>query len=133
MSDITSYSHGISAESEFGYSQAIQVGETIYVSGQVSVDGDGNFVGANDIDVQLRTVWANIDKVLDHFGVTRNQVVQDNVYVVDLAENVAAVSASHLAYFGDHRPTSTTVGVSAFFFPGQLVEISVIVRTDLPA
>ncbi|MEV0331052.1 hypothetical protein AB0H63_32070 [Micromonospora echinospora] len=64
---------------------------------------------------------------------TRNQVALDTVFVVDLHENAAAIAASHLAYFGDHRPTSTTVGAAALFFPGQLVEINVIVDTRLPA
>ena len=48
-------------------------------------------------------------------------------------QNAAAVAAAHLAYFGDHRPTSTTVGVNALFFPGQLLEINFIVDTRLPA
>jgi 2-iminobutanoate/2-iminopropanoate deaminase len=127
------YSHNVSGEREFGFAQAIKVGETIYVSGQLSHDDAGNFVGPNDFDVQVKQSFANLDRVLAHFGVTRKQVVQDTVFVVNLREHYKAVAAAHLAYFGDHRPTSTTVGAESLFFPGQLIEINVIIRTDLAA
>lgn len=131
MTDVSAYSHDVPGERAFGFAQAIKAGETIYVSGQLSHDNEGDFVGANDLQAQVRQTFANLDKVLGHFGVTRNQVVQDTVFVVNLREHNDAVAAAHLAYFGGHRPTSTTVGAEALFFPGQLVEINVIVRTDL--
>ncbi len=133
MTSVHSYSHNVSGEREFGFAQATKVGETIYVSGQLSHDDEGNFVGANDFDAQVKQTFANLDKVLDHFGVTRNQIVQDTVFVVNLREHNNAVAAAHLKYFGEHRPTSTTVGAEALFFPGQLIEINVIIRTDLDA
>lgn len=133
MSTIDSYSHDVSGEKEFGFAQAIKAGDTIYISGQLSHDEEGNFLHADDLQGQFGQVWANLDKVLAHYGVTRNQIVQDGVFVVNLQENAAAVAAAHLAYFGDHRPTSTTVGVEALFFPGQLLEINVLVNTQLPA
>lgn len=133
MASVQSYSHNVPGEREFGFAQAIKVGETIYVSGQLSHDDKGNFVGPNDFDAQIKQTFANLDKVLAHFGVTRNQVVQDTVFVVNLRKYNSAVAAAHLEYFGDHRPTSTTVGAEALFFPGQLIEINVTIRTDLPA
>ena len=133
MASVQSYSHNVSGEREFGFAQAIKVGETIYVSGQLSHDDQGNFVGPNDFDAQIKQTFANLDKVLAYFGVTRNQVVQDTVFVVNLRKYNNAVAAAHLKYFGDHRPTSTTVGAEALFFPGQLIEINVTIRTDLPA
>ena len=133
MASVHSYSHNVSGEREFGFAQAIKVSETIYVSGQLSHDDEGNFVGPNDFDAQIKQTFANLDKVLDHFGVTRNQVVQDTVFVVNLRQYNNAVATAHLEYFGNHRPTSTTVGAEALFFPGQLIEINVTIRTDLPA
>ncbi len=133
MTTIDTYSHDVSGEKEFGFAQAIKAGDTIYISGQLSHDITGTFLHAGDFNAQIDQVWANLDTVLDHYGVTRNQVVLDTVFVVDLHTHAAAVAASHLAYFGDHRPTSTTVGAAALFFPGQLVEINIIVNTQLPA
>lgn len=132
MSKIDTFSHNVTGEKDFGFSQAIKVGDTIYVSGQLSHDEKGNFLHAGDFDAQIKQVWINLDKVLAHYGVTRNQVVQDTVFVVDLPKYNMAVAASHLAYFGSHRPTSTTVGAAALFFPGQLIEINVTVNTQLP-
>lgn len=133
MTSINSYSHNVSGEKDFGFAQAIKAGDTIYISGQLSHDADGEFIGANDFDTQINQIWANLQKVLDHFGITRNHIVQDSVFVVDLPQHAASVAGAHLAYFGDHRPTSTTVGVQSLFFPGQLVEISFVARTEIDA
>jgi 2-iminobutanoate/2-iminopropanoate deaminase len=60
-------------------------------------------------------------------------ILDDAEHQVNLREHNMAVAAAHLEYFGRHRPTSTTVGAEALFFPGQLIEINVIIRTDLDA
>ncbi|MGA7149549.1 MAG: RidA family protein [Microbacterium sp.] len=133
MNTIDTFSHDVSGEKEFGFAQGIKVGDTIYISGQLSHDENGDFLHADDLHAQFQQVWANLDKVLAHYGVTRNQIVQDGVFVVNLPENASTVAAAHLAYFGDHRPTSTTVGVAALFFPGQLLEINFVVDSRLPA
>jgi 2-iminobutanoate/2-iminopropanoate deaminase len=49
-------------EDEYGYSQAIKVGDTIYLAGQVSHDGKGNILGEGDMAVQMREAYANIEK-----------------------------------------------------------------------
>ena len=49
-------------EKEYGYSQAVKVGDTIYVSGQVSHDDKGNILGEGDMEVQMRAAYANIGK-----------------------------------------------------------------------
>ena len=133
MTTINSYSHNVSGEREFGFAQAIKVGKTIYVSGQLSHDEEGNFLHPDDFDAQLKQVYANFGKVLDHFNVTRNQVVSETQYVVNLHEHGTAMAAANLTYFGDHRPTSSTVGADSLFFPGQLIEISFVIDTRLPA
>lgn len=71
--------------------------------------------------------------VLDHYGVTRKQVVSQVLYVVDLRQNAAATAEGNLAYFGDHRPAGTVLGVTELTFPGQVIEISFVVDTNLPA
>ncbi|WLW57229.1 RidA family protein [Streptomyces sp. YU58] len=127
------FNHNVSAESDFGYSQAIRSGDLIHVSGQLALDEAGEFVHPDDFAAQLQLTHANIDKVLDHYGVTRDQIVSQTLYVVNLRRNSDATMAGNLAYFGDHRPVSTVVGVSELTFPGQAVEISIVVDTTLPA
>ncbi|WBB60961.1 Rid family hydrolase [Streptomyces sp. WMMC500] len=133
MAAIDAFTHGVAPENEFGYAQAIRSGELIHVAGQVAFDETGEFAYADDCAAQLDLTYVNLDRVLGHYGATRNQIVSQTVYGVHLGQNAAAISAGNLAYFGAHRPVSTVVGVSELAFPGQLVEIAVVVDTRLPA
>ncbi|MFF3373532.1 Rid family hydrolase [Streptomyces sp. NPDC002680] len=122
-----SFSFDIGAEQVFGYSQAVKVGDTIYVAGQLSYDEDGTFLHAGDFEAQAKQSFANLDKVLANFGATRRQIVQDTVFVVNLSQYVDALAAAHVGYFGDHRPATTGLSVGGLVFPGQLFEINVVV------
>ncbi|WP_436740412.1 RidA family protein [Streptomyces sp. BBFR102] len=133
MNTIDAFSHDVPAEGDFGYSQAIRSGGLIHVSGQLSFDEAGEFLHAGDFAAQLKRTYANMDKVLDHYGATRNQVLSQTLYVVDLRQNAAAAAEGNLGYFGDHRPVSTVLGVTELTLPGQVVEISFAVDTELPA
>ncbi|MFD5480073.1 RidA family protein [Streptomyces hawaiiensis] len=133
MTTIDVYDHGIPAESHFGYAQAIRSGDLIHVSGQLSFDEAGGFHPDDDIAAQLEQTYVNLDKVLAHYGATRDQVVSQTLYAVDLVRNAEAVAKGNRAYFGTHRPVSTALGVTELTFPGQLVEISCVIDTKLPA
>lgn len=133
MATIDVFNHDVPAESEFGYSQAIRSGDLVHVSGQLSLDEAGEFLYTDDFVAQLKQTYVNLDKVLAHYGATRNQVVSQVLYVVDLRQNAAATAEGNLAYFGDHRPASTVLGVTELTFPGQVVEISFVIDTKLPA
>ncbi|MGV9313556.1 RidA family protein [Streptomyces sp. NPDC003691] len=133
MTDGHVFHHRIQPERDFGYAQAIRSGEVVHVSGQFSHDETGAFVHPDDFPAQLARTQANMDKVLAHYGATRNQIVSQTVYLVDLRENGAAASEGNRAYFGDHHPVSTVVGITALAFPGQAVEIAFIVDRTLPA
>ena len=67
---------GMSWEKEYGYSQAVKVDNTIYVSGQVSHDDKGNLVGLWNMEVQMRQAYANIEKVLAQYGATMENIVE---------------------------------------------------------
>jgi enamine deaminase RidA (YjgF/YER057c/UK114 family) len=133
MAVIDVFQYGVPAESDFGYAQAVKSGELIHVSGQLSLDEAGEFRHAGDFAAQLTQTHANVDRVLRHYGATRNQVVSQTLYVVDLRQNAAATAEGNRAYFGDHRPAATVLGVTELTFPGQAVEISLLVDTRLPA
>lgn len=125
--------HGMPWEDAFGYSQALRVGDTIYISGQLSHDETGKLTGEDDFAAQMRGSFANVEKLLAGLGASRRQIVEDLVAVVNLRANFNTVVEEHRRYFGDHRPASTTIGVVELALPGQLVEIAVTVRLDLPA
>ncbi|MEV8128827.1 RidA family protein [Streptomyces sp. NPDC085944] len=123
----------VPAEDDFGYSQAIRSGELVHVSGQLAFDEAGEFPDGGDFAAQLRRTHANMDRVLDHYGATRNQIVSQTLYVVDLRQHAAAVARGNLAYFGGHRPAGTVLGVTGLTLPGQVVEIGFVIDLRLPA
>ncbi|GAA3092504.1 RidA family protein [Streptomyces roseofulvus] len=125
------FGFGVPWEALYGYSQAIQVGDTVYVSGQLSHDRHGNFVGTGDFELQVRTALENLDLVLRQFGAQRSQIAETTVLVRNLRENFDTTARLHAEYFGEHRPTSTVMGVLDLALPDQLVEIGALVRLDL--
>ncbi|MEV5886025.1 RidA family protein [Streptomyces sp. NPDC052020] len=133
MATIDAFNHDVPAESDFGYSQAIKSGELIHVSGQLSFNEAGELLHAGDFAAQLKQTYTNMDKILDHYGATRNQIVSQTLYVVNLRQNAASVEEGNLGYFGDHRPVSTVLGITELALPGQVIEISFVIDTKLPA
>jgi enamine deaminase RidA (YjgF/YER057c/UK114 family) len=121
-----SHSFGVPWENGYGFAQAIQVGPTVYISGQLSHDMEANFVGSGDFELQVRTTFTNLDRVLEAYGLQREHVVQTTVYVKDLRQNFEAIGRLHAEYFGEHRPTSTVLGVVDLALPEQLVEIAAV-------
>ena len=61
----------------YGYAQAVKVRDTIYLSGQVSHDEEGNIVGFKDMEAQMRQAYANIQKVLAQYGATMDNIVNE--------------------------------------------------------
>ncbi|MEU0690498.1 RidA family protein [Streptomyces uncialis] len=133
MPTLDVFHHRFPAEDDFGYAQAIRSGALIHVSGQLAFDAAGAFAHADDFPAQLRRTHANLDRVLDHYGATRNQLVSQTLYVVDLRHHATAMADGNRSYFGAHHPASTAVGVTELTFPGQLIEISAVVDLGSPA
>jgi enamine deaminase RidA (YjgF/YER057c/UK114 family) len=113
-------------ERSYGFAQAIQAGPSLYISGQLSHDMEANFVGEGDFELQVRTTFANLDRILESHGAGREQIVQTTVYVKDLRRYFDDVARLHAEYFGEHRPTSTVLGVVELALPQQLVEIAAV-------
>ena len=106
-------------------SQGIQIGDTIYTAGQVSLDSDGNVVGAGDMKAQTRQVMENLKTVLEAAGSSLEDVVKVVVYVTDMSR-MAEVQEVRREYFSNSRPASTGVEITALAFPGLMVEIEAI-------
>ncbi|MEV7546739.1 MULTISPECIES: RidA family protein [unclassified Streptomyces] len=124
------FGFGVPWEESYGYSQGIRAGDTVYISGQVSHDAAGNFVGAGDFELQVRTAFDNLDKVLAHYKVPRSQIISMKIFTKDLRKNFDTAARLHKEYVGNHRTTDTIVGVSDMSVPEQLVEIEAIVQVS---
>ena len=66
------------------FAQGVQVGETLYVSGQIAQGADGKIVGVGDMLAQARQVFANIEGVLTEVGSSFKDVVKITCYVSDM-------------------------------------------------
>jgi enamine deaminase RidA (YjgF/YER057c/UK114 family) len=129
---------GMPWERAFGYAQAVQVRDVIYVAGQLSHDDAGNLVAPAPVDangritdsanmeVQMRTTYANAAKVLSKFGASLADVVEEVIYVTDMDAAFAAASRVRKAAYGTDQPAcaSTIAAITRLAFPQQLVEIS---------
>jgi len=107
------------------YSDAVRAGDTVYVSGQASVDRHGKLVGPGDVVAQTRQVLDNIRRVLAAGGATLDDVVKVTVFLANVDDR-PRVNEVRQAYFGANRPASTLVEVSRLALPGLLVEIEAV-------
>jgi enamine deaminase RidA (YjgF/YER057c/UK114 family) len=99
--------------------------DTIYVSGQASVDRHGTLVGPGDVVAQTRQVLDNMKLALAAAGATLDDVVKVTVYLAHCADR-PKVNEVRKAYFGANKPASTLIGIGEFAIPGMLVEIEAI-------
>ena len=112
-------------DDNFHMSQGIQVGNAVYVSGQVAMDGDGNVVGQGDIKAQTRQALQNVQSVLESAGSSMNDVAKITVYLTDISQ-LRDTHEVRAEFFPDPPPASTGVEISALAFPGLLIEIEAI-------
>jgi 2-iminobutanoate/2-iminopropanoate deaminase len=107
------------------YADAVRAGGWLYISGMLALDRDGTVVGGNDVAAQTERVLENIGAALRAEGAGFENVVKVNVFVRRIGDR-AAINAVRRRFFGDSRPASTLVEVSAFVVPDALVEIDAV-------
>ena len=108
------------------YSQAVQAGNTVYVSGQIALDAQsGQLVGGGDVAQETHQVMRNLQAVLEAAGLTLRDVVKCSIFVKDLG-NFGVINDIYGSYFSaDYAPARETVEVSRLPKDVQ-VEISCI-------
>lgn len=105
------------------YSQAIDTGNTLYVSGVLGiVPATGNLAGSS-IEEQTTQVFKNIDAILKEAGYPKEAVVKCNVFLADL-DDFASCNKIYAEYFGSHKPARACV--QAKMVKAAKVEIDVV-------
>jgi 2-iminobutanoate/2-iminopropanoate deaminase len=107
------------------YSDAVLAGQTLYVSGCLPFDESGALVGAGDMAAQSHQVFDNLGLVLKAGGCGPADVVEARVYIRDMGERLK-MNQARQQFFGDHKPASTLVEVSALAHPEALVEVDAV-------
>ena len=106
------------------YSQAIQTGNLLFLSGQLGIDPTtGDFVPGT-VSEQTEQVFKNIRAVLAEAGLTLDHVVKTTVFLADMAD-FAAMNAVYNTYFTQPYPARSTIAAKALPKNG-LVEIELI-------
>jgi 2-iminobutanoate/2-iminopropanoate deaminase len=94
------------------YSQAIKVGNTVYVSGQIALRNDGT-MDSTSIENETLQVITNIKAVLAAAKMDLNNVVKSTIYVTDL-KNFKKMNEVYATFFKENPPARETVEVKAY-------------------
>ena len=108
-----------------GFSPATRVGNAIFVAGQVSVDAQGNLIGAGDAGVQSQQCFDNVESALKSAGATMDDVTKITAFLVNIDDYAAYASVRH-QLFPENGPASSSVIVKALVSPQFLVEVEAI-------
>jgi enamine deaminase RidA (YjgF/YER057c/UK114 family) len=117
-------------EKDFGYSQAVLVDKTLYISGTVAVDDKGRLVAPGDMAGQMRAAYANIRLTLAAHGADFDEVVKETIYTTDMDRLLKASDVRFEYYDKERLPTVSWIQVQRLVDPGFLIEIEVV--AELP-
>jgi enamine deaminase RidA (YjgF/YER057c/UK114 family) len=127
-------------EQVYGYAQAVRVDRIIHLSGQVSHDEHGRLVAPaplneagqvvnfGNMEAQMRQSYANAARLLDEFGASLANVVDETLYVIDVDAAFAVAGAVRKEVYATSAPAvaSTLIGTPRLAFRELLIEIRMI-------
>lgn len=110
---------------KFNISAGEKVGDTIWLSGAVAFDSDGNIIGEGDLYAQTKKTFQNLAEALESAGSSLADVVKINTFLTDLSR-YAEYGKARTEAFPNGVPASTVVGTTALVRPELLVEVEAI-------
>lgn len=114
-------------EKAYGYSHAVKIGNDIKISGAVSMDDEGNPTAIDDLEQQMRNCYSDLEKILNHYGCTFDDVVVENIFTTNMPlflEKAAYRSEIYTNQF----PTGSWLGVKELALPEFMIEIELEVH-----
>ena len=109
------------------FADAVIAGKTLYVSGLVATDEQGNVVGTGDVVEQTRQIFRNLRRILDLAGARPSDVAKVTIFMRDIDQR-PLINPVRQEFFGTHRPASTLVEVGALVRPELLLEIEAVAQ-----
>jgi 2-iminobutanoate/2-iminopropanoate deaminase len=107
------------------YTDAVRVGDLLFLSGCVPLDASGALVGGDDVVAQARQVFRNIESVLSAAGATFADVAKVTLFLTDVDDRVK-INPVRQEFFVEARPASTLVEVSRLAVPGAKLEVEAV-------
>tara|TARA_R110002020_G_scaffold423335_1_gene632446 strand:- start:45 stop:575 length:531 start_codon:yes stop_codon:yes gene_type:complete len=114
-------------EKAYGYSHAVKIGNEIKISGAVSMDDEGNPTAVDDFEQQMKNCYADLEKILAHYGCTFDDVVVENIFTTNMPKFLE-VAAYRAEIYKSHFPTGSWLGVKELAVPEFLIEIELEVH-----
>ena len=111
------------------YSQAVQAGNTVYISGQIPLDPVTGAMVEGDFEAQARQVFSNLSAVAEAAGATLQAAVKLTIFLTDLGE-FAAVNRVMSEFFSEPYPARAAVEVSALPTGAQVEADALLVLED---
>jgi len=114
-------------EKAYGYSHAVKIGNDIKISGAVSMDNEGNPTAIGDFEQQMKNCYADLEKILKHYGCTFDDVIVENIFTTNMPlflENAGYRNSIYTKQF----PTGSWLGVKELAIPEFMIEIELEVH-----
>ena len=109
-------------EKAYGYTHAVRIGDDIKISGAVSMDDEGNPTAVGDLEQQMKNCYADLAKVLAHYGCTFDDVIVENVFTTDMPKFLEAAAYRGTIY-PTQFPTGSWLEVKRLALPELMIEI----------
>jgi reactive intermediate/imine deaminase len=108
------------------YTDAVQFGNLLFISGMVSVDGDGKVLHKGDVVGQTRKIFENMKLLLETARASFKDVLKVTLFMRNI-EDRPKVNPVRQEFFGSTRPASTLVEINKLIDPDLLIEIEAVV------
>ena len=109
-------------EKDYGYSHAVKIGDDLKISGAVSMTDSGIIVGPGNMDLQMKNCYSDLEKILQHYGYSFDDVFAENIYTTNMKDMIK-VSGFRNSIYKKQFPTGTWLEVKGLAIEGQLIEI----------
>lgn len=128
VSQVQHYNEAV--EKQLGFAASVQTGKTLHLAGIIAIGPDMRIVAPGDVAAQVTRVYDILEETLAKSGATLKHVVNELIFVTDIAAFAAAGPVRAARYARCAPPAATAVQVSGLMFPEAMIEIQVTAVLD---